>query len=118
MVGKRISFVIQLVFHLAPCTSVIVVHEIRDVLKYQVCRVVVTKNLYDVFKEISPMLGIRPCWSPALENGWHGNPAQRISCRGIEDGSMSRMSPCTFMPKFNEYRSRSDSSSSQANTHL
>ena len=36
--------------------------------------------------------------TPAMENGWQGNPAARMSWSGISAGLISRMSPCGLSP--------------------
>ena len=52
----------------------------------------------------SSKLCLRPRLSffdtPAMLKGWHGKPAQRMSCAGMSATAMPWMSPCGRSPKF------------------
>jgi len=56
-------------------------------------------------------LSLNPCslprWffalTPAMENGWHGNPPTSMSWSGISFSSIFVMSPCGTSPKFASY---------------
>jgi len=66
----------------------------------------------------SPSLGQeKPFCSPALEKGWQGKPAHRMSCSGISDKGTFLMSPSGVSPKFFSYNSLSCLSCSLAKTH-
>jgi hypothetical protein len=56
--------------------------------------------------------------TPAIENGWQGKPATRISKSGMEAASICWMSPAGFSPKFASYVICANVSHSDEKTHL
>ncbi|GIR94459.1 MAG: hypothetical protein CM15mP96_1170 [Gammaproteobacteria bacterium] len=54
-------------------------------------------------KKRVPLVSLKPFLSPAIENGWQGNPAVNTSKSGISPASVVVMSFSGFSLKFSSY---------------
>ena len=50
-------------------------------------------------KNSVPLVSSNPNLLPAMLNGWHGNPAHKISCAGMSSAQISVISPFGSDPK-------------------
>ena len=91
------------------CPSAVMPLEVFHVLKEERLRLFLPDYPDDIIKQCALRLVLKPVRlvqtlffeTPAMENGWHGNPAQRRSKSGISEAGMPFISPKTksFAPK-------------------
>ena len=75
-------------------------------------------RILKISKNSVPRTSSKPRLYPAMLNGWHGNPAHKISCRGIDFAFNLVMSIGFCSSKFNEYVSHAFSSKSALKAHF
>ena len=83
---------------------------------------VIVKKRLPCFSSSKPWARFNDCFldTPAIENGWQGNPASRMSCFGIFCVSTLRISPANSwsISKFDSYVFLAKLSISLVKTHL
>ncbi len=112
---NRVAEFLKAVCNDCECPAAVMGSEPLDIFEQESPRPLCPQNCLDVEKQF-PLVSAKPSPLPAMLNGWHGNPANRMSWSGISSGAMPLMSPKGVSPKFASYILRAAVSHSDENT--